>query len=648
MKPSNKNTPKRSDVEIAGLLGSVKQIKQICYKAKRKRSQVVKSKIEADDYGDEENFALSYNASGKKTEAQFCSILSRNKTIFNEQGLPAEQSHDFWDGIARQRKTMKYDAQGHLLELIQYDEKENITCKIISQYDAQGNELEKIQYDGKENITSKLINKYDDKPRLKHHNEPPHRNKIIGYGNLIEQISYNAQGEIIHKIYSKFNDQGQILEDGGTYPNGTSNKSIRKYDDKGNMLENFNYNEASVLVGKMVQVYKYDKQGNALSYTSQYCNVDGVLTHNASFICNEQGDAIEATHYDTDGNVTETHAFEYEYDEDGIKINPWEEEEKREKLKSETEEYEYDAHKNWIKKTTYYDSGGVVWKRVPVLLYIREISYHGEEPVNETSLDDFFADFKVAHDAQYNDEYNNDSNDADKQKPMKSKLTPKQTQWMSEVIHSNDTFPIFRYYAALYNDTPSVVTYTGPYIEAHELMEELKDNLDAQVVHSYNNVWNKQEEITIRYVLSFPENPGYLLRAIHIGAQNAVEFEIPEFMQPEDGEIDYVYISQFELLRPSDISGRRGKDIDAEEREFEQEIEDYINKCSLKKKPDRPKIYMIETDSEGFSMVDHAVNNDFEIKDLDVNYGYGFEKFHNELMQRFNTGTKGLVLFHGL
>jgi hypothetical protein len=203
----------------------------------------------------------------------------------------------------------------------------------------------------------------------------------------------------------------------------------------------------------------------------------------------------------------------------------------------------------------------------------------------------------------------------------------------------------------MYNDSPSLVTYTGPFIEAHELLDELKENMDAQVVHSYSTVWDQQGEVIVRYVLSFPEHPGYLLRAAHIQGQSAEEFEIPEFMQPEDGDADLVYLSQLELLRPSDISGRRGSDDEdypSEAREFEQELEDYINKCSLKKKPDQPTIYMIETNANGFSLVSHPVNNDFEIKDLDVNYGYGFTQFHNELMQRFNTQTKGLVLFHGL
>lgn len=115
------------------------------------------------------------------------------------------------------------------------------------------------------------------------------------------------------------------------------------------------------------------------------------------------------------------------------------------------------------------------------------------------------------------------------------------------------------------------------------------------------------------------------------------------FIKKSDGydyDEDSVYTSQLQLLRPSDASGKRDE-------YFEEELQEYIEKCSLRKKPDKPTIHMIEVRGNAFAMVEHAVDDNFEIKDLNVNYGYGFEKFHNELMNRFNTSTKGLVLFHG-
>ena len=63
--------------------------------------------------------------------------------------------------------------------------------------------------------------------------------------------------------------------------------------------------------------------------------------------------------------------------------------------------------------------------------------------------------------------------------------------------------------------------------------------------------------------------------------------------------------------------------------------------------PDQPEIYMIQTSESGFELEGHVVEDNFEIKDLDLNYGHGFTGFHNELMKRFENETKGLVLFHG-
>ena len=160
-----------------------------------------------------------------------------------------------------------------------------------------------------------------------------------------------------------------------------------------------------------------------------------------------------------------------------------------------------------------------------------------------------------------------------------------------------------------------------------------------------------------RYTVSFPGHPGYLLHAIGIGAHSAEQYNVPAFIadyEDENGWNEFednqlVYFSPIQLLRPSDASGKRELlDEWGDESGFEADLNDYINKCTLRKKPDQPSINMIEVAGNGFTLTDYPVSEDFEIKDLDINYGYGFTKFHLDLMQRFNTETKGLVLFHGL
>jgi hypothetical protein len=73
----------------------------------------------------------------------------------------------------------------------------------------------------------------------------------------------------------------------------------------------------------------------------------------------------------------------------------------------------------------------------------------------------------------------------------------------------------------------------------------------------------------------------------------------------------------------------------------------YIDEVTLTKKPEKPYIHIIETSGNSFVMKEHPVDDSFEIRDLNVNYGYGFQQFHDDLLVRFNKSTKGLVLFHG-
>jgi hypothetical protein len=632
-KEQDKSTDaKKTDVENAGLSGQVKQLKQICYKARR-RYNVTKGKVQhSHGSGDEQNYSTFYNEKGNKTEEQVFWSMCRIKRMYNHQGLLVEEIHFYLNGDVM-------------------DDTANAMSKTVIKYDDRGNELERIGYDSQGNIQSEIFNKWDDNPRLRNYAGKFILNEVIGHGNNIESIGYFA-GKSNGKQTMKFNDKGLMLESASYDTMGLlTGKNLWSYDDYGNVLEINSYNSKNELLSNTVNKYKYNKEGFKTEYTTHTYKA-GILTQRSEFKCNEFGDINEAHHFDADDNPTGDYYSTPEYDEEGKLINPWEHD-NEEKLKSETEEFEYDHHGNWIKKTTFYGATGDIYKKVPVHLYLREISYWGEENANQTSMEQFFADIKIQHDEEYKDdikEEETDNEETKQQQTMKTKLTAEQAQWLIEGSVSPDTFNYMRYYTLVNNEAPSVVTYTGPYIEALALYNELTDNLDAKEIHSFRTDWNTQGETLVNYTLIFPENPGYLIHANQIGRMIKDEFEVPAFITEHehyDENDDYLYTSQIQLLRPSEASGKRGKDGDAEEREFENELEEYINKCILKKKPDRPTINIVEVSGNSFAMVEHAIDDDFVIKDLNLNYGEGFKTFHNELMQRFNTETKGLVLFHG-
>jgi hypothetical protein len=618
-KKKRENNIGKTDIELAGLSGPVRQVKQICYKARKQRGLVVNGNIDDDGYGDEKNYSIIFDKHGNKTEEQVFHLFGRRHKVYNENRLPVTNTSYYLDGQPM-----------------------NETAKVMSrevfQYDKNGNELEQIHYDRDGKITARLVSEYDDKPRLKH---VPHRSPnltpVEGRGNRIAHYNILEKKETLRSYWS-YDDRGLMIENGNRDSDGNKkNYAVRQYDSHGNIIEVRGYKD-----GEMVSMarhrYQYDKHGIIREEVVTTHDAEGKLTHTSEFLCNERGDKIEGHHFDGEGNSTGDYEFTPEYDDAGNIINNhWDEPE--EKLESETEECEYDKHGNWVKKTTYYATSDVSWKKTPVSIFIREITYWDNESAKETPPEVFFADVKKAHDEKYNDEEKENKN------PMEE-LSAEQLQWLSEPSHTNEPFPLFRFYALTNKEIPSMVAYTGPYIEAMALLDELQENLDAQLIHSYNTVWNQQEEKPVRYILSFPGHPGFLLSAMQIQIHNADEFEVPSFMNKRDSyDSDIVYFSQLQLLRPSVASGKLEEFAD--DYDFARELESYINKCSLKKKPDKPLIYIIEANSNGFVTREHPVETDFKIDDLDVNYGSGFNQFHLDLMKRFNTTTKGLVLFHG-
>ena len=473
----------------------------------------------------------------------------------------------------------------------------------INIYNDKGYKTETVNYNMDGSIKRKTSIKYNDK------------------GNPIEYLSYKADGSLSSKSTHIYNNDGKIIEYLSSDGNESNNKRvIYTYNEQGNPLTQIGYNSDGNI--EYQHCTKYDEKGFKIEQFTKHTEKKAQQYDTKyKYKNNEYGDCIEMIRYNIDGSKEQTHTFTPEYDSEGKRIvldtSPF-----REKKPAwETDEIENDAHGNWIKRTVFYH-------KIPQNIYIREITYFGEVGPNAQPLIHPLTCVK------------------EKEKEVEDKFEPEeelpieQAQWLVETT-TTDNFPVLRYYALLYKEPPSLLTYTGPYIEVIALLNELKENMSAEMVNSYSTNWGGQGEIFVRYTLNFPYR-GYIVYAPSITPHDADDFDIPGFFSDiNDFDGVNIFFSQIQLLRPSDASGKRDE-------YFEEELEEYINKCMLQKTPDKPVINMIETTSNGFTIKEHAVDDNFEIKDLDINYGYGFSKFHNELMQRFNNATKGLVLFHGI
>ena len=500
--------------------------------------------------------------------------------IYNEKGVRLQYHQIGVDGSSH-----KYicNDKGKIIRAASCDPDGNVLSESNSIYDSNDNSIEVIQIDFKTGKVNKTIREFDNN------------------GNMVVSISSNE-------------DKSQVY------------RHVSKYNDDGNQISSHQYSNDK-LTGYLT--YKYDEKGNNIEM--QVYLPDGNLDYRQVYLYNEKGWLMEQKTYNGDGSLGNEYLQHiYERDSDGNLVF------KDKTPKGYRYEYEYDKHENWIKKIEFY-------KKFPVIMALREIQYFDDEPENKDEKTNFettdaelqTSDMKPKTQTSDKSEVNNLGSIEELAKKQLTSTDKTQAMWLVENCTA-DNFPAMRYYALMNNEMPSVTNFLGQQIAAMTLLTELKENMDARVIHNYNTQYDFHVLQPTRFTLAFP-NSAYLLQATQIHLSEEDEFEIPDFMECDAARI---FTSQFTLFHPSQDSEKHNP-------KFEKDLDYYIEMCTLKKTPDKPTIFMIESRGDKFEMESHDIDDKFEIKDLNLNYGHGFDKFHNELMQRFNTETKGLVLFHG-
>ena len=524
---------------------------------------------------------------------------------------------------------------------VQRKGKEFIPGKIDPDYDYSGNFMYTLTREGnrkEDNLFhrgSNTLHRYNDKGLVtemsQYYNGKLYTTTEFIYNDKkynTETISRKPDGELNYRVVNTFNELGQVLESiQYMFRNGKEeilSKTIHIYTEQVFKINNIAHkkcllNERYKGDGSLETrtSYKYDEQGNILEQHTENFTPEGrKFGKRHAYKRNRQGDLIEHNQYRYDGSLEGTTIYTPRYDSDGKRISEYTEPEK-DLYETETID-ETDSHGNWLKKTSLY-------KNVPRIIFIRELVYEGEEKT-------------LVHPLSNTEDMKDKTT---KPKFDDSQMEEADVKWLAEAANASpDNFSALRYYVLRYKEFPSLMYYTGPYIEAMVLLSRLKDEHDAVEIHSYCVVGASGDERRQRYTLSFPGHNGYLLHAIGISYQSEEQFNVPPDMRNRDDDY-YVHFSQFQFLRPAETSENR-------DQSFEDDIFELVNDCTLEKKPDKPVINIIEVKNGNFSVAEYPVHDNFIIKDLDVNYGHGFDKFHNDLMQRFNSSTKGLVLFHGL
>jgi len=212
-------------------------------------------------------------------------------------------------------------------------------------------------------------------------------------------------------------------------------------------------------------------------------------------------------------------------------------------------------------------------------------------------------------------------------------LSQHNLKWMLTTDDNGDgTVSPHRYYMALFEELPSNTRFHGKHINAVTLVQCLRKNYTTYIANNTVDNINGNESL-FSLLLIFNEYPGYMFYCYNL--MNEFEERDESALPPFAHYAEQTLV----LFRPSEDSNRNNP-------QFEKSIDTLVAQ-SVSNPQAEPSIHTIQANMHGFRIGTHKVSDHFIINNLDVNYGMGFTSFHHELMERFNNGTKGLVLFHG-
>jgi hypothetical protein len=454
---------------------------------------------------------------------------------------------------------------------------------------------------------------------------------VFNEKGLVVETYYYDKGDLKGTSNCNHNDKGlktrEIYIDAKTKE---KSERIFEYDENG---KNVLFQQLYPVESNNISEYmSYDDKGHLIE--KKNIKADGTIYFWQLYTPDEHGMPIETKTMNPDGSINSTDTKTYIYDNDGKLIGS------NGSLYDVDEvfdcvEYEHDDYGNWLTMVEYRE-------KIPVYMCIRTISYFGEKaktPPTHSSPKSF--PYTIENKFEKKAGVPNEKIMDMLQLPLypdDAQFTESQSEWMEKAADVN--LHAQRYYVLRNEKLPFTVAYKERSIEVMALLGELITNLGAKIIFSSERTAAERDEIElVNYILRFPDL-NYLLAVGEIYPRNKDNFLVSGFVSYyyDEDKNPSLCTGTLTLLRPGD---------DDRWYELEDQINAYIDLCELEKKPGKPEIYLVEVKSGGYTLKPHVVNDNSSIKNLDLHYGYGFEQFHNELIRRFQTEKKGLILFHG-
>lgn len=201
-------------------------------------------------------------------------------------------------------------------------------------------------------------------------------------------------------------------------------------------------------------------------------------------------------------------------------------------------------------------------------------------------------------------------------------------------------FPVLETYIKEAGSYPNMKNYGEIYLNHEEFMKEFRD-LIKQTYFSKETIKEDTYEPMVEYGV-YGLGKGYIAE-ISVGYQTIDNFSVSvQSLLREISKKDNVAATSNLLLYLPN------QDSPLYNEETERIVLEIVKKYKLEKNTTTPCIGMICYEDGDFYTKTFYIKKDYTIKNGDLHYGEGFTSFHDQLVERFKSDPKGLVLLHGL
>lgn len=200
---------------------------------------------------------ISYNHEGNYEEIVYYedtgTVLWKLAIRYNLAGVKLEELAYEAEGISKY--LYKYSPNGRNYRITEYDPDGSLSGREDVVCDANGKEIRRKRYGANGAIISRYVYRYDQK------------------GKKIEEILYGRNAAPAHaarrRTYSYYPD-GNVSEESGyeTPKGGFLGKRIYKYDDEGNLEEEYSQRKDGNIFGRVKYSYEFDSHQNWIKRTT--------------------------------------------------------------------------------------------------------------------------------------------------------------------------------------------------------------------------------------------------------------------------------------------------------------------------------------------------------------------------------------------